>query len=332
MTQKESKRKIVYTCPFIPAEWIAAHGFLPSRILPEAPDPFAPSRQGMCPFARATLQSMSQARKASATLFTTTCDQMRRASETVQSPSGASSFLFNVPSTRDTEVAKKIYAEELRRLGRFLERIGGREPSSWDLARVMTDYEWKREKLKSWREKLSAKDYSQALAEFHRTGRVPANRKSPHLGKKGIRLALVGGPMLSSHFGIFNLIERFGGTVMLDATTSGERTMPAPFGLDTPKSARDPFAALVEAYFNHIPDAFRRPNRSLYQWLGEKFRERDIQGILFRQFIWCDTWRGEMHRMREWAKLPFLSLDVGDDPAVPPRTATRIESFLEMLN
>ena len=48
-------KKIIYTCPYVPAEWIAAHGLQPNRVIPSAAEPIGSifRIEGVCPFVRA---------------------------------------------------------------------------------------------------------------------------------------------------------------------------------------------------------------------------------------------------------------------------------------
>lgn len=84
----------------------------------------------------------------------------------------------------------------------------------------------------------------------------------------GIPLAILGGPLLETDCGFFQLIERAGGRIALDATEHGWRTLPRPF--DPARVAAEPLQELADAYFDGIPDAFRRPDTKLYEWLGRE--------------------------------------------------------------
>ena len=144
------------------------------------------------------------------------------------------------------------------------------------------------------------------------------------------RLAVLGGPLLESDYTFFDLMEQAGGRVVLDATEGGERTMPRPF--DPAKVAADPLQELADAYFDSIPDAFRRPNSGLYEWLGRELAARQVRGIIFRRYVWCDLWHAELQRLKQWSPVPVLEIDVGsDDASAPNRVQGRIEAFLEML-
>lgn len=320
-------QRVIYSCPFIPMEWIAAHGLLPSRVLPGAGAPTAAAAaEGVCPYAWAFAGAAAAEPDAAAVIVTTACDQMRRVSERILRADGAPVFLFHVPATWQTPTAHRLYEEELRRLGRFLERVGGQAPTPETLMRAVADGDDARALLRDARGLLPPRRFSEAVAQFHRDGRFASDSAPAHV-PHGVPLALLGGPMRPAHFGLFDLIERAGGTVALDGTESGERTLPPPFDRRLMKD--DPFAALVDAYFR-IPDAFRRPNSLLYAWLKETIAARGIRGVVLRHYTWCDTWHAEAQRMKEWLPVPLLALTAGADDTVDAHTRSRIEAFLEM--
>lgn len=334
-------KTILYTSPFVPAEWIAAHGMRPCRILPDSIKAAGSVGAGVCPYAQAFIEAVCSDKEMEAVVLTTTCDQMRRASELITRSCDRPVFLMNVPATWQTSAAQDLYQSELRRLGAFLVRLGGATQTHDTLTCVMSEYDRARAALREARTRVSARGYAEAVAAFGKAGQPryarcdqSAARQSAGPGAacvtpRGVPLALVGGALLACHFGLFDLIEQGGGTVVLDATASGERTVPAPF--DPEGLARDPMEALAGAYFGSIPDAFRRPNAALYQWLQHKMAERGVRGILFHRYTWCDVWHGEAQRMKEWADLPFLVIDIGDDGKLDRRTATQIQAILETL-
>jgi benzoyl-CoA reductase/2-hydroxyglutaryl-CoA dehydratase subunit BcrC/BadD/HgdB len=321
-------KTIAYCDPFVPAEWIAAHEMRPSRIMPSTA-PASGAAIGMCPYARSFVSEIASRDNVDAVVLTTTCDQMRRASETIASSRDVPVFLFNVPATWQTTTAYRIYGDELKRLGRFLVRLGGTAPSRDELARTMVKYEAARSTILAAQGRLSARQFSQALADFQCGGKADLEALDTAARPRGVPVALVGGPLLRGHFDLFDWIERTGGYVALDATTSGERTLPAPF--DRRELGDDPFATLVNAYFGSIPDVFRRPNSELYRRLKQEIVERDIRGVVFRYYTWCDLWHAEASRLKEWLGLPLLVLVAGDEEGLDCRDASRIQSFLEIL-
>jgi len=267
--------------------------------------------------------------EADAIVVTTACDQMRRISEWLDRETDRPVFVMNVPATWQTTTAHRIYASEVRRLGSFMVSFGGRAPADGELATVMREYDTSRAALRDVRGELSPREFSEAIARLHQHGILDfAAAASSRVGD-GIPIALVGSPLPHHHFGLFDLIETCGGRVVLDGTTSGERTLPAPF--DRRRLGDDPFGVLVDAYFGTIPDAFRRPNTQLYQWLRQTISDRGIRGIVLRHYTWCDTWHVEAQRMKEWNEVPVLAVACGTDEHIDAHAVSRIEAFLEML-
>jgi benzoyl-CoA reductase/2-hydroxyglutaryl-CoA dehydratase subunit BcrC/BadD/HgdB len=143
-------------------------------------------------------------------------------------------------------------------------------------------------------------------------------------------MALVGGPMSWGDYELLAAVEEAGGRIVLDATESGERTLPAPLDLDRLKA--DPLEELVRIYFDTIPDVFRRPNDRLFAWLRGEIARRCVRGILVRRYVWCDHWHGEMARLRDELGVPILEWDgSGSDRRSRAGVVGRMEAFMEML-
>ena len=298
-----SKGTILYTCPFVPAEWVASHGFRAGRIVPSSkrPNSLIVPLEGVCPYVRAFVNTVLSNRDGLAIVVTTVCDQMRRAYELIARECDRKVFLLNVPSTWQHAGAKRLYLEELKRLGRFLVGLGGTSPSNDALAKIMLDHDRSREATET------AKPFG-----------------------SGVPLAIVGGPMIKEGLELFDIITQSGGEVVLDATETGELGMCRRF--DQERVACDPMAELAEAYLCGIADASRRPNDGLYRWLEHHLSERKVRGIIFRRYVWCDTWHAELYRLKEWTTLPVLSLDVDSEgQSVSARMRQRVCAFMEML-
>jgi benzoyl-CoA reductase/2-hydroxyglutaryl-CoA dehydratase subunit BcrC/BadD/HgdB len=336
-------KMIIYSCPYIPAEWIASHGLKPSRIIPDAAgsDCSLIPVEGVCPYVRAFISKVINEESACGVIVTTVCDQMRRAFDIIKcreaSPSGLRSklpvFLMNVPNTWQSVASQKLYLDELKRLGRFLVQLGGKSPSNEELAKVMLEYDTARANIRAARGYISSRQYSETIAEFfcNSTNQKFEIRKSKiEYPTDDIPLAIIGGPLLKQDFQIFDCIENSGGRVVLDATETGERGICAPF--DSRRLRDEPLMELADAYFDGIQDVSRRPNSELYKWLGRELKDREVRGIIFRRYVWCDLWHAEFGRLKDWIKLPVLDIDVaGDDDADRHREANRIRAFLETL-
>ncbi len=284
---------ILYTSCFVPGEWIGAHGFSPQRVIPELAADVA---TGVCPYAAGFMHAAGR-REAAGIVVAGDCDQMRRACERYLSSHAVPVFLMHVPATWQTTGSHRLYRQELLRLGRFLESLGGTAPDEPRLIAVMKEHERKRAELAVRVPSLSARAYVQARIAFHENGALPDPMARDVTPVGDVPLALVGGPLLRQHLALFALIEAAGGALALDATDHGERGFPARWNGRALRD--DPLACLVDAYFGAIPDAFRRPNTELYRWLQRRLPESGARGVIFVHYVWCDTWHAEAERLRQ---------------------------------
>ncbi|OHB69863.1 MAG: hypothetical protein A2V70_02210 [Planctomycetes bacterium RBG_13_63_9] len=304
--------------------------------------------QGVCPYARAFVQAALADTQAAAIVVTTACDQMRHAAGLLADISPRKHngrcpvFLLNVPSTWRTAAAKRLYRDELKRFGRFLVELGGKSPSPAQLARVMLDHQRARSALRETRERLSGRQFAEAIAALRGQPTPPRDTGGAPPPSGGIPLAIVGGPLLEADYAILDLIEQAGGRLVLNATEGGERTLPADF--DRQRIDDDPLRELADAYFTGIPDAFRRPNTELYEWLGREMAARDVRGVLLRRYVWCDIWHAELYKLKQWSPVPVLDTSAfyedsalrednafHDGAGSLAHTAGRIETFMEIL-
>ena len=293
--------RVFLTSPWIPAEWVKAHGLEPRDIWSvENVRSSAPLSAGVCAFAERVVR-FAEAGPADAVIFTTACDQLRRGFDATAFHGQSLAFLFNLQATQ-TPAAKQIYRAELERLGQFLVELGGSAPTPEVLRREMLQADAVRRRL---RESSSNPPWSQ----------VP--------------LALVGGPLCDSHRQIPGAIEAAGGQVVLNGSENGERSLCVRFDLSTDAS---PFDALVSGYFENITDVFQRPNTRLYSWLIPRLLSRRARGIILWLFTGCDLWRAELQTLREVSGLPVLLLEADEAAGISARDLNRLQAFVEMLN
>jgi benzoyl-CoA reductase/2-hydroxyglutaryl-CoA dehydratase subunit BcrC/BadD/HgdB len=327
-------KTIIYTCPYVPAEWIAAHGLRPSRLLLDHADSgWSPARaEGVCPYLRSFISEVAANTEAGGVVLTTVCDQMRRAFDIIVRECDIQGFLMNVPNTWQNAAAQNLYIDELKRLGRFLIRLGGTSPANDALVKIMRDYDDARQSVRSMQPYLAARRYAEAIAALDRDGPNEAisNATPAKPAIDVIPLAIIGGPLIRPDLDLFDMVEQLGGRIVLDATETGERGMCLPF--DRRRLADDPLTELARAYFGGIHDASRRPNSELYRWLKRELVGRAVRGIILRRYVWCDIWHAEFGRLKDWTHLPVLDMDsAGDYEMQRARTSNRIRAFLEML-
>ena len=226
-------KTVLYTSPYVPAEWIQAHGLEPCRVVPSSRGCVTTvlSGQGVCPFVRTFCSHVLSAQGACGIVMTTTCDQMRHAFDVVARRAKVPALLLNIPRTWQTVAARRMYTAELDRLSGFLIYLGGTRPTDEHLAQVMQAHDEAR-----CREGPRAESY-------------PAPRP---IGHPAIPVALVSGHMRTEDLALFDLIRDHGGFVALDATEAGEAGRPRPF--DRRRLRDEPFAELADAYLDGIAD------------------------------------------------------------------------------
>ena len=332
--------EVFYASPWVPPEWIKAHGLEPHGIWLArdfACEPL-PLAAGVCAFANAAVR-LAKRQTDCAVVFTTHCDQLRRGFDAVPEAAQTRVFLFNLPATWRTPVAERIYSDELRRLSRFLVGLGGQAPAASALIEIIRQYSQARQRLLEAAPWCPARAYAEAVARFHLDGSVhlpPEAGGRPAPSASSIPLALVGGPLPQSQMPLLDAIERAGGRVVLNATEAGERSLWPPFPLDEGRpgaSERSVYAALLmqlaHGCLANCVDVFQRPNTRLYDWLRERLAARHVRGIVLWHYVGCDLWRAEAQPMREAFGLPVLLLDA--DEATPNRSTNRLEAFLESL-
>lgn len=321
---RDTDKKIVYSNPFVPPEWIAAHGLLPCRIMP--PGEGKSSHAGRCPYAQAFVNAAQVIKDGAAVVLTTTCDQMRRAHDTLQG-SGLPTFLLQVPSTWEHNSSLKAYNNEIKRLGSFLTELGGIPPTCEQLKCTMLDFDSKRTQVRASRRNIPGRVFCE-LAFGHGRG----ISMFPSQGKQnGIPIALFGSPITAHAMDLLDVIESAGGRIAWDGSESGEGGLCRPFNRQA--LAADPFQEMVRAYFSSIIHIGRRPNQMVFDWLREQVKNTKVSGVIFHRQVWCDLWHAEVARIREIVKVPMMDLEsTGAWQAEAPRLRTRIEAFVEALS
>ena len=263
-----------------------------------------------------------------------TCDQMRRAAELMERRGRLPVFLLNVPATRQNPAAKQWHREELRRLGRFFERLGGKPPAAAELADVMRRYDAARCAVRAAREGLSGRRFAEAVAALRgdlprpvaAAGLTASRRPDAHSVWRWSA-----GRCLAPDWEIFDAVEKMGGPLR------ARRHAKAASGRCPAASIRsgrsdDPLGELADAYFGRSPTFFSGPTTTLHRWLARELAARRVQGIVVHRCVWCDLWRAETARIRQSCSLPLLELTaVGEEGAAAGGDAGRLESLLEIL-
>lgn len=337
---------VYLTSPWIPSEWVRAHGFTPRGIssLPDGKLGNWPLSEGICAFAESAVR-FSSAPSDTAVIFATSCDQLRRGFDFACENAGTHQFSFNLPSVWQSETARHLFRCEVERLGAFLTNLGGNRPDPHSFFQLLQESNIFRKRLLDSATTSAPRDFARAITQFHNEGTFspiqeysvrPSSRSEQPKGwttydgemEEKIPLALIGGPFLASHWKWLDRIEAAGGVISLNATETGERSVLTPFHIESPSTVFEDF---INGYFENIVDTFQRPNTRLYSWLAPRLKSRSIQGIILWHYTGCDLWRAEAQSLREAFKLPVLLLEATEQVGMAPRELTRLQAFLETL-
>ena len=338
--------EIFLTSPWIPPEWIKAHGLEPRGIWSATGfgNSLSVPGAGACAFAQSVLQ-IAESKGDSAVIFASHCDQLRRAFDAVPGPVRGRTFLFNLPATAQTALGTKIFAAELERLGNFLVRLGGQRPGAEELRDSICHYDITRQRLLEAAPWCPSARYAEAIHRFYRDGScgLPdcSSAECPGNGAS-IPVGLVGGPLPADPLKLLEQIENAGGRVVLNATEPSERTL----GFSSRGTASSPCEVargnvpavnlsslvklLAQRFSQNCADAFVRPNDRLYEWLRPRLAARSVRGIVLHCYGGCDLWRAEAQNLRETFQLPLLMLET-ESGLGPHLHQGRIEAFLEAL-
>ncbi|MBF0386908.1 MAG: 2-hydroxyacyl-CoA dehydratase [Candidatus Omnitrophica bacterium] len=332
-------KKIIFTSPFVPAEWIAAHGLVPWRMTSGGSAfcggsgaPPVSVESGVCAYMRGFINEAVSDPQVLGVVLVTTCDQMRRGADLINLRTKVPCFLMNVPSTCGTPEVSALYAAELERLGRFCVTLGGKRVEPERLVSILLEYDINRRMVLARQNDLSAGDFARELQFFGENGKVRDENFAglacgrPYAGS--VPVGFIGGPLTARQFDLFDVFADHGAEVVFNGTESGERAFPA--RLDLRRIKEDPTGVLTEAYFRAIPDVFQRPNSGIFAWMEKAVRSRQVRGVVFVRHLWCDKWHAEAERFRAALEVPLLDIEL-DGGRMNERVRNRIGAFMEGL-
>lgn len=327
--------EVFLTSPWVPAEWVKAHGLEPRAVIFGADFGArpAPLGAGICAFAENIIQFARAANKPRV-VFTTHCDQLRRTFDSLSSDARPRNFLFNLPATTRTPAAHRIFRAELERLGKFLVGAGGCAPEAADLEAGMLVCEMARVRLREAAAHCVGREYAGMLKQFHWDGSSETPASSTNIGDGDrARLAVIGGP-LDPDNALWKQLENSGAEVVLNASEWGERSLGRPASgrpVERRDAEIDPVDLLTDRFFNRCIDVFQRPNEVLYDWFLPKLGARQVQGVILWHYFGCDLWRAEAQTLRERCALPLLVLEADESGGALERQGNRVQAFVEAL-
>lgn len=289
------KATVYYSCSFVPPELIEACGCEARRITAGCGNGRFSPIEGICSYTKAWLEALFKKSESEdfTAVFTTSCDQMRRAFDLYGRPSGRKAFLLNVPAT-DSPQALDYYSDELQRLAALLCSSSGNKFDLDRLRRLMLS-------------------------------RVMTDNNPKDIGGPGI--AFVGGPVGASiRQAAAEILSAVNGRIIFDA--SEDTLIDRYLKFDPDRAKREPMKELAACYFR-LPAVWKRPNQWFYDWFIQKVRDNKIDGIILFRHVFCDVWHSQVYTFKHRFGIPVLDIELDGREVLSACALSRIQAFLE---
>jgi len=353
---KDQGRKVLgYVCSYVPEEILFAADILPYRITGTGVSDTSRADAHMarvnCSFSRCVLEAGFTGRFdfLDGAVFMNGCEHIRRAYENWEADQSALPFMYMlpVPHVMDPQGdALEWYREEVTKLIDAIEDRFGVEITSQRLAEGVAVYNESRKLIRRMYDLRTMDDPtvsgSEALTIVTAGTRMPKrdfndlvsgflgeveNRENRHGGKA--RILVGGSPMDDTEF--IDHIEGLGAVVVTDTLCIGARS-----NWDLTDESGDPFLALTDRYFNHVPcprmaGEFGRR----LAFVKEQVSRANVDGAILEAIKFCDYHAGDNALFRnelEEAGIPTLELERQYGPmADAGRIRTRVQAFIERI-
>ena len=352
---EQGKKVLGYVCSYVPEEIFYAADILPYRITGKGVSDTSRADAYMarvnCSFARSVLEAGFTGRFdfLSGAVFMNGCEHIRRAYENWEAHKTALPFMYMlpVPHVMDPDGdALQWYREEVTKLIEAVEDYFGVTITSERLAEAIAVYNESRRLIRKMYD-LRTKDDppmsgAEALTIVTACTRIPKRdfntlmssfleeaegRKNGHQGK--VRLLVGGSPMDDTEF--VEHIESLGAVVVTDTLCYGARS-----NWDLTDENGDPFEALTDRYFNHVPcPRMAGEFNKRFDFVKKQAERAKIDGVVLEAIKFCDFHAGDNALFRnelEKAGIPTLELEWQYGPlADAGRIRTRTQAFIERI-
>lgn len=154
-------------------------------------------------------------------------------------------------------------------------------------------------------------------------------KEAPSL--KGPRVLMIGSTLALGDYKVLDLLEGAGAVVVMEEFAEGIRHY-----RQRVKTNGDLMEALAERYFmKRVPPAWFRPVEERLDYLIELAREFSVDGILWYQLMYRDSYDIEStyfsQKLKKEMDIPLLKIESDYDVSEKGPFRTRIETFVETL-
>jgi benzoyl-CoA reductase/2-hydroxyglutaryl-CoA dehydratase subunit BcrC/BadD/HgdB len=332
-----------YTCHMFPAAVAAGLDLWPVRVLCGATSDSESAgermvRADVCPHVKSLIGNVLDRKSLHAQIDLwiglQTCDQMRRGMDVITGRLGKEVHPIQVPATRTPE-AKEYYAFQIKR---FVSDIEARYGVTYCDEHAL---KWRhaQEKAASVLSK-AARSGSVSPTDLHAMFHlyfvarpfgladfIEEAIDASEVFSPSRKIILAGSPLAAEDTVLLEELE-FGKISVIPLNCTGLNTVEY---ADGTSFGDDLVSSLAYSAFNLPPCIRSRPNRDVYDRIGEAISQTGASGLIVKSLKFCDLWYTERERIRKSFDIPVLVFDSDYAAGGRERIATRIEAFLEML-
>ncbi len=357
--KREGKKIIGYLTAMTPLEIISAAGFVPLRIKGNVDEPITKADTKMetivCPFVRNVFDSALKGRYdfLDGMVIPHTCDSLGRTYDIWSYNIKLPYFHFiNIPHVTD-EPSLEFLKEVLRTFIKTLERFGGKEISSEDLAKSIKAYNRNREMMRRLYELrkpdpplISGIEMTKVLVasmglpvdestELIKSVIDEVSEREIESSDRSPRIMIVGDQI--DDISLIEIIEKRGARMVMDDISIGSKV----YWPDVPVT-EDPLDGIAIRYLRMMKLPTLYKSSSTYEeTLEERFghirqfiKDYKVDGAILFIYKYCDPYGFEVPALKSYIEsvgIPVLYLEDEYSTSTLGRLKTRIEAFLEMI-
>jgi benzoyl-CoA reductase/2-hydroxyglutaryl-CoA dehydratase subunit BcrC/BadD/HgdB len=366
--EKEKGRKVVgYTCLFAPTELILAADAIPVRVnsgwydTSKLGDRIVPVE--VCPVIRSTIgakmiELSPFLEQSDALISVLTCDGMTKMGEILSDSKTV--WEMNIPRVKDAEHSLRFWNDEIWHMKDRLEELTGNKITRKNLKEAIEQSQRATKAFRRlqnlrkgspvimgrdamlvnqtylWDDKKRWTEKTEALCDELEKR---AQRKEWVCPEETPRVMVTGTPMFwPDNWKLPTLVEEANprGVIVADELCSGERILNDPVGVDE-WNMDDMISAIADRYLmaSTCPCFTSKDgNEDRINWLINKIKESNIQGVIYYVVRGCMLYAMEYTRVKkalDKLNIPVYYLDTEYTREDVGQMKTRVEAFLEML-
>jgi benzoyl-CoA reductase/2-hydroxyglutaryl-CoA dehydratase subunit BcrC/BadD/HgdB len=358
--ERAAGRRIVGTfCLYVPDEIILAAGADRVMLCGGSADTIPVAEQSLprniCPLVKSSFGAVIDAccggtlacphvGLVDAVVAEATCDGKKKMYEIL--PSSIPTCVFDLPQKPESPEARAYFTSELRRFGRFMEDLTGRDLTDDALRReIRSANETRRvlHRLFDFRMqdpppirgsdvlRVMQKQFFLSPDQFREgiTRLCEELEQVTPAPRKGPRILISGCPMASGNAKIAEILEGRGAAIVAEESCTGTRSF-----WDPVDEGGDPWKALAERYLG-ITCACMTPNEGRIARIVDLAGKYRVDGVVYYTLQFCHAYNIERLRVQQalkGEKIPLLAIESDYGDSDREQIGIRVDAFLEMIS